>query len=228
MLFVGTPASLLAARYCPRWKPASGNPEEVPDAPGFAGGSQEGSAAPVRAPSSLAELSQEEEAESVTEAPALPSPEIRESSNAAGMRWEKLGGDIRPREKRAVGYVPWSATWASGKPRDPLAGPSRSSSLDPNSETSSTAVRQMGASSHQIQRPNMKEPLVRGHSKPSTMPGEDLNEQRKLPKETVDEGSGGKQKSVRGSSSSRNQLWGALARAGSWRQGGKGRSEPSA
>lgn len=227
MLFVGTPASLLAARYCPQWKAAPGNPEEVPDAPGLAGENQDDSA-PVRAPSSLAELNQEEEAESVTEAPALLSPEIRESSNASGMRWEKLGGDVRPREKRAVGYVPWSATWASGKPRDPLAGPSRSSSIDPDREAASTAVRQSGASSQHSQGPDMKAPLVRGHSKPSTMLEESSSEQRKLSKETVDEGSGGRQRLLRGSSSSRNQLWGALARAGSWRQGGKGRPDPSA
>ncbi|GAQ90316.1 hypothetical protein KFL_006260020 [Klebsormidium nitens] len=230
MLFVGTPASLLAARYCPRWKPAPGNPEEVPAATGLAGGSQD-DPAPVRAPSSLAELTQEEEADRLSEGPVLegsPSPEIRESSNASGMRWEKLGGDVRPREKRAVGYVPWSATWASAKARDPLAGPSRSSSLDPNSEAS-TAVRQAGAVLHQSQGPDMKAPLVANQSKPSTLPENGSNEQCRQSTETNEEGSGGKRKLLRGSAgSSRNQLWGALARAGSWRQGGKGRSDPSA
>lgn len=225
MLFVGTPASLLAARYCPRWKPAPRNPEEVPDVPAFPEESQE-DIAPVRAPSSLADSAEQpEERENASDDPsveATSSNEIRQSSNLTGPRWEKLEGDVRPREKRAAVYVPWTATWASAKPgRDPFAGPSRSSSFGPNTGEGLTAGRELvaGANSASEGPESMQAPLVDTSS--VNAPREKSEKpQMKVEEQSAEGSAPGKKKRSRGSVYSRNQLWGALARASSWRSEG--------
>ena len=210
MLFVGTPASLLAARYCPRWKPEARIPEEVSDVRVLPEGSQE-DIAPVRAPSSLADPSQRpEESEGVsdeTPVEATAGNEIRQSSNLTGQRWERLEGDVRQRETRAAGYVPWTATWASAKPgRDPLVGPSRSSSFGPK-----TGGETLSEGSDLMQAPLVAPSGVKAPSDESVEPQKKQDQQ---PGES-DSGNG---KRNRGPAHSRNQLWGALARASAWRK----------
>lgn len=242
MLLVGTPASLLAAFYCPRWKDllaAPANPEEVDGHTGPPGGSLEGSpdqgsavesgSGPVRAPSTLLPVSEQKEGDAIQAGVGSPAEEVRDRVNHDPTTSEDAAR-IRMKKRRGLGYVPWTATWASAKPQIPLseAGGSRRSSQSggvnvggdymPDFGVSGLGAGGFSVNSHQDESRLMEAPLVASRGGKQVEANGDNTIELESTKTRRSSDSRSSTTRPKSSVFSRNQVWSALARAGQWRQ----------